>query len=223
MRKAVIHSTAEVSPRASIGESTQVWHGVQIREGVTIGNECVLGKSSYIDFDVHIGNRCKIQNNASIFHGATVEDGVFIGPHACITNDRLPRAITPEGDLKTLDDWIVGPTHLKYGCSIGAGAIVLPGVTIGRFALVGSGAIVTRDVPDHGLVVGNPARLAGYVCACGGRLAFERGGHDDATAETSTNWFPANPQAQAGGHCSKCGNTTVLAFEAAAHPGEKHA
>jgi acetyltransferase-like isoleucine patch superfamily enzyme len=223
MRKAVIHSSAEVSPRASLGEGTQVWHGVQIREGVSIGHECILGKGVYIDFDVQIGSRCKIQNNASVFHGATLEDGVFIGPHACITNDRLPRAITPQGDLKTSDDWVVGPTVLKYGSAIGAGAIVLPGVTVGRFALVGSGAIVTRDVPDHGLVVGNPARIVGFVCACGGRLAFDRGLYDEATAEISMVGPGTDDQGLSSGRCLNCGTTTVLTSEVAARSGETHA
>jgi len=105
----------------------------------------------------------------------TLEDGVFIGPHACLINDKMPRAITPAGDLKRDADWEVGKILVKYGASVGAGAVVLPQVTIGRFALVGAGAVVTKDVPDHGLVVGNPARLVGYVCKCGRRLSEEGG------------------------------------------------
>src|SRR6185437_15618318 len=98
-----IHPTADVSPKAAIGPSTRIWGGVQIREGVEIGAECILGKGVYIDFDVTIGSRCKIQNNTSVFHGATLEDGVFLGPHTCITNDLYPRAITPTGKLKDYD------------------------------------------------------------------------------------------------------------------------
>lgn len=165
-----IHSTAEISPKAQIGAGTRIWHFVQIREGASIGQNCIIGKDAYVDFNVSIGNNVKIQNGALIYHGATLEDGVFIGPQACLTNDRLPRAITPDGRLKATDDWDVGPTRVKYGASIGAGAIVLPNVTIGRFALVAAGAVVTHDVPDHGLVVGNPARLTGYVCSCGRKL-----------------------------------------------------
>lgn len=165
-----VHPTAEISPKARIGAGTRVWHFVQIREGASIGRNCIVGKDAYVDFNVSVGNNVKIQNGALIYHGATLEDGVFIGPQACLTNDRLPRAITPDGRLKATDDWVVGPIMVKYGASVGAGAIVLPNVTIGRFAMVGAGAVVTRDVPDHGLVMGNPARLAGYVCSCGRKL-----------------------------------------------------
>ena len=114
-----------------------------------------------------IGDNVKIQNSALIYHGATLEDGVFIGPQVCLTNDRRPRAITSDGRLKGNDDWEVGPILIKYGASIGAGSLILPNVTVGRFALVGTGAVVTRDVPDHALVVGVPARVVGYVCHCG--------------------------------------------------------
>jgi len=165
-----IHSTAEVSPKAQIGSGTRIWHLVQIREGVRIGENCIIGKDVYVDFDVKIGDNVKIQNGALVYHGATIEDGVFIGPQACLTNDRMPRAITVDGHLKGNDDWVVGPILVKFGASLGAGSLILPNVTVGRFALVGAGAVVTRDVPDHGLVVGNPARLVGYVCHCGRKL-----------------------------------------------------
>jgi acetyltransferase-like isoleucine patch superfamily enzyme len=165
-----IHPTAEVSPKAQIGSGTRIWHFVQIREGVVIGQNCIIGKDVYVDFDVKIGNNVKIQNSALIYHGALLEDGVFIGPQACLTNDRMPRAITSDGRLKGADDWVVGPILVKYGASIGAGALILPDVTIGRFSLIGAGAVVTRNVPDHGLVVGTPARLVGYVCHCGRKM-----------------------------------------------------
>lgn len=168
-----IHSTADVSPKATIGEGTRIWHQVQVREGVVIGCNCIVGKNVYIDFDVKVGDNVKIQNNALLYHGLTVEDGVFIGPQACMTNDVYPRAITPDGKLKGNDDWAVGPIVLRYGASIGAGAVVLPGVTVGCFAMVAAGAVVTASVPDHGLVMGVPARLAGYVCRCGRRLEQE--------------------------------------------------
>ena len=167
----MIHPTADVSPKAHIGEGTRIWHQAQVREGARIGAHCVLGKNAYVDIESIIGNNVKIQNNASIYHGATIEDGVFIGPHACLTNDKLPRAITPEGDLKRDSDWEVGRILVRYGASIGAGAMILPNVTIGRFAMVGAGTVVTQDVPDHGLVVGNPARAVGYVCECGRKLS----------------------------------------------------
>ena len=117
-----------------------------------------------------IGDRVKIQNAALIYHGVTVDDGVFIGPNAILTNDRFPRSITAGGDLARDDDWVVSPIRLRTGASIGAGAVVVAGLDVGRFATVGAGAVVTRDVPDHALVVGNPARRLGWVCACGQRL-----------------------------------------------------
>jgi UDP-2-acetamido-3-amino-2,3-dideoxy-glucuronate N-acetyltransferase len=164
---AIIHSSAIVSPSAQIGSNSRIWHAVQIREGAVIGCNCIVGKDVYIDFDVRIGDNVKIQNGALIYHGVTIEDGVFIGPQACLTNDRHPRAITPDGLLKGNDDWTVGPITIRYGASLGACSVVLPNVTIGRFALVAAGAVVTRDVPDYGLVVGLPARLVGYACECG--------------------------------------------------------
>ncbi len=162
-----IHPTAEVSPEAQIGPGTRIWHHAQVREGAVIGRECVLGKSVYVGRGVVVGDHVKIQNNASVYHGVTLEDGVFVGPHACLTNDRYPRAITPDGRLMADEDWEVLPIRVCRGASIGAGAILLAGVTVGPFALVGAGAVVTRDVPAQGLVLGNPARLAGYVCRCG--------------------------------------------------------
>ena len=166
----MIHPTAEVSPTARLGEGTRVWHQAQVREGVVIGKNCIVGKGVYIDFDVSVGDNVKIQNGAMLYHGLTVEEGVFIGPQACLTNDEFPRAITPEGELKGNDDWTVGPIVIRYGASIGACAVILPNVTVGRFALVAAGAVVTHSVPDHGLVVGVPARLVGYACRCGRRL-----------------------------------------------------
>ena len=167
---AIIHPTAEVSPAASIGEGTYVWHMAQVREGASIGTGCVLGKGAYIDTDVVVGNNCKVQNGASLFRPAVLEDGVFVGPGAVVTNDRSPRAINPDGTLKSATDWHVEGVHIAYGAAVGAMAVVLPGVTIGRWAMIGSGAVVTKDVPNHALAVGNPARIIGWVCACGARL-----------------------------------------------------
>lgn len=188
-----IHPTADVSPQAQIADGAQIWHQAQVREGASIGRNCIVGKGAYIDFDVRIGDNCKLQNSAYIYHGATLEDGVFVGPGAILTNDRQPRAINPDGSLKAADDWQVGPIHVGYGASIGAGCIVLPGVVIGPWAMTAAGAIVTRAVPAHGLVVGAPARLVGYVCSCGARLA---------TQET-----PAGRH----GHCAACNRDFSLA------------
>lgn len=166
----MIHPTADVSAQAVIGSGTYIWHFCQIRENVQIGQNCILGKDVYIDFEVVIGDNVKIQNGSYVYHGTIIESGVFVGPGAIFTNDRSPRAINVDGTLKGNDDWEVGPIRICYGASIGSGAIILPNVTIGRFAMIGAGAIVTRNVPDHALVVGNPARLAGYVCHCGTKL-----------------------------------------------------
>src|SRR5713226_8567534 len=165
-----IHPTAEVASDAQIGSGTRIWNSAQVRTGARIGAECNFGKNVYIDAGVVIGDRVKIQNNVSVYHGVTIEDGVFIGPHVCFTNDVLPRAITPQGAVKGQDDWVVGPTLVRSGASIGAGSIILPNVTIGRFAMIGAGSVVTRSVPEYALVYGNPARQHGYVCACGRRF-----------------------------------------------------
>lgn len=164
---AYIQPTADVSPQAVIGAGTRIWHQVQVREGAEIGKNCIIGKGVYIDFGVSIGNNVKIQNSACIYHGATVEDGVFVGPGVILANDRLPRAINPDGSLKADTDWKVSPVLIEQGASIGAGAIILPGVSVGAFAMVGAGAVVARNVPAHALVYGNPARWQGYVCRCG--------------------------------------------------------
>jgi acetyltransferase-like isoleucine patch superfamily enzyme len=170
-----IHASADLEPDVSVGPRTSIWHRVQVRIGARIGAECVVGRDAFIDEGVEIGDRVKIQNAALVYRGVTVEDGVFIGPNAILTNDRYPRSITASGELARVDDWVVSPIRLRTGCSIGAGAVVVAGLTIGRFATVGAGAVVTHDVPDHALVAGNPARRLGWVCACGRRLVDASG------------------------------------------------
>jgi len=167
----VIHPTADVSPDATIGKGTKVWSLSQIRERASIGRDCIIGRNVYVGSDVSLGDNVKVQNNASLYEGLTVERGVFIGPHVCFTNDRLPRAVNPDGSLKSAEDWDLGRTVIREGASIGASSVVVTGITIGRWALVAAGSVVTRDVPDHGLVMGNPARLRGFVCRCARRLS----------------------------------------------------
>jgi UDP-2-acetamido-3-amino-2,3-dideoxy-glucuronate N-acetyltransferase len=167
----VIHETADVSESAHIGEGTKIWHHAHVRENAVIGKNCVLSKNVYIDYGVIIGNNVKIQNNVSVYHGVGIEDGVFIGPHVCFTNDKRPRAINPDGTAKSAGDWHISRTWVRRGASIGARAVLLPGITIGEWAMVGAGSIITKDVPRFALVVGSPARLIGYVCKCGNMLS----------------------------------------------------
>lgn len=171
-----IHPTADVSDAAEIGAGVRIWNHSQVREGARIGSGSILGKDSYVDFGVQIGENVKIQNGAFVYHGTTIESGVFVGPGVIFTNDKRPRAINPDGSLKGNDDWEVGKILVCYGASVGAGSVILPNVRIGRFALVGAGSLVSRDVPDHGLVAGNPARLMGYVCKCATKLVEESAG-----------------------------------------------
>lgn len=170
-----VHPSADLEPDVTVGPDTAIWQRAQVRRGARIGGECVIGRDAFIDVEVVLGDRVKVQNGALIYHGVTIEDGVFVGPGAILTNDRYPRAITSTGDLARADDWGITPITLRHGCSIGAGAVVVAGTEVGRFALVGAGAIVTRDVPGYALVAGNPARRLGWVCSCGRRLVDSTG------------------------------------------------
>lgn len=176
----MIHPSADVAADAVIGEDTKIWHLVQVRPGARIGRECIFGRGVYVDAHVTIGNRVKVQNYVSIYEGVTIEDGVFVGPHVVFTNDKQPRAVNPDGSLKGATDWTISYTLIREGASLGANATIVCGITVGRWAMVGAGSVVTKDVPDHGLVVGNPARLIGYVCKCGKRIPE---GADPATYE----------------------------------------
>lgn len=170
MKKAFIHATADISKKAKIGINSKIWHQCQVRENASIGKNCILGKNVYIDHDVKIGNNVKIQNNSSIYFGSKIEDGVFIGPHVCLANDKMPRAITKDKKLKTDRDWAAGKILVEKGASIGAGSVVLPDIVIGQFAMIGAGSIVTKDIPDYCLAYGNPAELKGHVCRCGAKI-----------------------------------------------------
>lgn len=189
-----VHPTADIEADVTVGPGTSIWHRTQVRVGARIGAQCVVGGSVFIDEGVSIGDRVKIQSAALVYHGVTVEDGVFIGPNAILTNDRFPRAITSTGEIAGAEDWTVSPITLREGCSIGAGAVIVAGVDVGRFATVGAGAVVTRTVPSHALVVGNPARRLGWVCACGRRLT------DASTGAPAL----ADPGPEAELFCSAC-------------------
>jgi len=168
-----IHPTAVVDPSAVIGARTQVWLHCQIRDHVRIGDDCILGKNIYVDSGVQIGSRTKLQNNVSVFAGVTIEDGVFVGPHVCFTNDLVPRAVNPDGTLKAATDWHITETRVQAGAAIGANSTIVCGVTIGAWAMVGSGSVVTRSVPAFALVYGNPARQHGWVTPAGERATFD--------------------------------------------------
>jgi len=165
-----IHATAEVSAKAKVGAGTRIWHQAQVREGAVIGSNCVLGKGVYIDKDVRIGNNCKLQNGVFVFHGFDLEDGVFLGPGVMLLNDKHPRAINADGSLKADSDWVFSKGTVRFGAAVGGGAVVLPGLNIGRMALVGAGSVVSHDVADRGVVYGNPARIHGFACDCGHKL-----------------------------------------------------
>jgi acetyltransferase-like isoleucine patch superfamily enzyme len=178
-----IHPTADLEHDVAVGARSSVWHRAQLRTGARIGTDCVIGRDAFIDEGVVLGDRVKVQNAALVYHGVTVEDGVFIGPNAILTNDRYPRSQTPAGTLARADDWQVDPIRVASGASIGAGAVVVAGTTVGHYALVGAGAVVTRDVPDFALVAGNPARALGWACACGRRIGDADGARVGPTYE----------------------------------------
>lgn len=168
-----IHATADVSDSAELGPGTTVWHLAQIREDARLGSECIVGRGAYVGPGVVIGDQVKLQNYALVYEPARLEDQVFIGPAVILTNDVFPRATDVSGKLKRPADWEALGVVIRYGASVGARAVVLPGVVIGRWALVAAGAVVTRDVPDFGLVAGSPARRIGWVGRAGARLAAD--------------------------------------------------
>ena len=151
----MIHETAIVED-AEIGNGTKIWHFVHVRKGAKIGKNCIIGKGAYIDTKVEIGNNCKIQNFSTIYQGVNLGNNVFIGPHVCFTNDIYPRATNWSKEK-------IEKTLVKDGASISANSTIIAGITIGKYAMVGAGAVVTKDVPDYALVVGNPARVVGTV------------------------------------------------------------
>ena len=166
MTGAFVHETATAEKGSKLGSGTKVWHYAHVREGAVIGKDCVVGHCAYVGEGVKVGDNVKIENKVSIFKGATIEDDVFIGPHVAFTNDLRPRARNAK--------WDVTKTRIKKGASIGVNSTIICGVTIGSHSMVGGGSVVTSDVPDHGLVYGNPAKLKGFICFCGGELGTEK-------------------------------------------------
>ncbi|HEY8790484.1 MAG TPA: acyltransferase [Actinopolymorphaceae bacterium] len=162
-----IAATADVADPHAIGAGTLVWHLAQIREGASVGEQCVIGRGAYVGPGVVIGDRCKLQNYALVYEPTVLGDGVFVGPAAIFTNDYFPRAVNPDGLLKTGADWHAVGVIVGEGASIGARAVCIAPVTIGRWAMVAAGAVVTRDVADFALVAGTPARRLRWVGRAG--------------------------------------------------------
>jgi UDP-2-acetamido-3-amino-2,3-dideoxy-glucuronate N-acetyltransferase len=169
--------TADVADSASIGSGSSVWHLAQVREDAVLGKNCVIGRGAYIGTGVHLGDNCKVQNYALVYEPASLADGVFIGPAVVLTNDTYPRAINPDGSLKSAHDWEPVGVTIHEGASIGARAVCIAPVVVGAWATVASGAVVTRDVPDHALVAGVPARRIGWVGRAGVPLVADGDGY----------------------------------------------
>ena len=171
-----IAPSADVSDEAAIGEGSSVWHLAQVREQAVLGEGCIVGRGAYIGTGVRLGDHCKIQNYALVHEPAELADGVFVGPAAVLTNDQYPRAINPDGSLKDASDWHAVGVTIGQGASIGARAVCVAPVTVGAWATVAAGAVVTKDVPAHALVVGVPARRVGWVGRAGQPLVADGDG-----------------------------------------------
>ena len=171
MENVYIHPTAVVDNTANIGAETKIWHFVHVRENAEIGQNCVLGHSVYVGREVRIGSYVKLENRATVYQGVRIEDNVFVGPHVTFTNDPYPRSYNPH--------WEIVPTVVKKGASIGAGSVIVCGVTIGEHAMIGAGSVVTKDVPQYALVYGQPAEVEGFVCECGRKLTKEKENQKD--------------------------------------------
>jgi UDP-2-acetamido-3-amino-2,3-dideoxy-glucuronate N-acetyltransferase len=159
--------SADVDERARIGDGTSIWHLAQVREDAVLGRNCIVGRGAYVGPGVRMGDNCKLQNYALVYEPAVLEDGVFVGPAAVFTNDHFPRAVAPDGTIKRGDDWEAVAVTVREGASIGARAVCIAPVTVGRWALVAAGSVVAKDVPDFALVAGVPARRIRWVGRAG--------------------------------------------------------
>ena len=178
-----------ISPSAVIHETASIWHFAQVREHASIGARVVIGRGVYVGIGVSVGENSKIQNNAQIYEPAELGRGVFVGPGVILTNDRFPRAVTSLMEQKTIGDWVPVGVKILDGASIGAGAICVAPLLIGRWAMVAAGSVVVNDVPDHALVVGNPARQIGWVGHAGTRLTADPHAADVFRCLTTGNMY----------------------------------
>ena len=161
-----VHPSSEIENDCSVGEGTMIWNFSRVLKGSRLGKKCKIGQNVVIGPRVRIGDDVKIQNNVSVYEGVTLEDHVFCGPSMVFTN-----VMNPRSEILRMDE--LKPTLVRQGASLGANCTLVCGVTIGRYAFVGAGAVVLKDVPDHALVVGNPSRLVGWMCSCGNRVLFK--------------------------------------------------
>jgi UDP-2-acetamido-3-amino-2,3-dideoxy-glucuronate N-acetyltransferase len=176
MEAPAVHASADVDETADLGPGTTVWHLAQIRENARLGSDCIVGRGAYVGPGVVIGNQVKLQNYALVYEPARLEDEVFIGPAVILTNDLFPRSTDADGKLKRPVDWEALGVLVRRGASVGARAVVLPGVVVGSWALVAAAAVVTKDVPDYALVAGVPARRIGWVGRAGVKLVADGAG-----------------------------------------------
>lgn len=187
-----IQDSADVSPEAVIGEGSSVWHLAQVREGAVLGENCIVGRGAYVGTGVRMGKNCKLQNYALVYEPAVLEDGVFVGPAVVFTNDYFPRSVDPDGNLKRGDDWEPVGVTCREGSSIGARAVCIAPLTIGRWAMVAAGAVVTKDVQDFALVAGVPAKRIRWVGRAGVPLEAGENSGDWVCPQTGAKYTESN-------------------------------
>ena len=173
MKQYWAHETANVQKGVKIGEGTKVWNFSQVLQGARVGKNCVIGHNCLISSKAKIGNNVKLESNTDVWDLVVLEDFVFVGPSAVFTNDKNPRAKYPKAKYPEYGKWL--PTVVREGATIGANATVVCGTTIGKWAMVGAGAVVAKDVPDYAIALGVPATVVGWVCECGNKVTFLKG------------------------------------------------